>query len=691
MADAGPDQTALVGDTVALDGTGSTDVDGDPLTFSWSLSSIPPGSSASLSNPTAVMPTFVIDEFGVYVAQLIVDDGTVASLPDTVTITTENSPPVADAGPDQTVFVGDTVQLDGSGSSDVDGDPLTFSWSLSSIPAGSTATPSDPTAVNPTFDIDLPGTYVAQLIVNDGTVASAPDTVVATTTNSPPVADAGADQNVFLGDTVQLDGSGSSDADLDPLTFTWSLTVIPLGSAASLSDSTSATPSFVADVQGLYVAQLIVNDGSADSAPDTLTIDAAALPSLSIDDVDVSEGAAGEMTDAVFQVTLSAPIDRTVEVDFDTTDGTAVASSDYVENTGTLQIAANDTMGTITVVVLGNDDADGDRNFFVNLTAPVNTTLGDSQAVGTILDDDVAGPTITISPDPLALLSFASGTMTVTLSEAAGVGGQVVDLLSSNTAVVTVPANVSIAEGLTSTTFEATAGSEAGSALVTGTASGFTEGTATVDVANRTMSIAILNPLVGAGRDTPARLTLDQPAPAAGLTINLSTADPGIATVPASLSVAGGDSEASFAITGVAAGPTSVTASAAGFDSATESFVVTNNLLNLPTTLNVPLGREVGLPVAIVPNPAPSGGLLVTLTSSNPGAVELVTPTVTIPAGQLAINATVRGISVGTASVTATATGFASDVSQVSTTAALDILEETSASANPSPWASPFA
>ena len=54
--------------------------------------------------------------------------------------------------------------------SDVDGDPLTFSWSLTSVPSGSGATLSDTTAVNPTFDIDLPGTYVVQLIVNDGTL-----------------------------------------------------------------------------------------------------------------------------------------------------------------------------------------------------------------------------------------------------------------------------------------------------------------------------------------------------------------------------------------------------------------------------------------------------------------------------------------------------------------------------------------
>ena len=214
-------------ETVTLDGSGSSDVDGDPLTFSWSLTSVPAGSAASLSDPTSVTPTFIADISGTYVAQLIVNDGTVDSAPDTVTITTQNSPPVAEAGPAQSVFVAGTVILDGSGSSDVDGDPLTFAWSFVSIPAGSAASLNDATAVSPTFVADLPGTYEAQLIVNDGTVDSAPDTVTITTQNSPPVAEAGPAQSVLVTDTVTLDGSGSSDVDGDPLTYTWSLTSIP--------------------------------------------------------------------------------------------------------------------------------------------------------------------------------------------------------------------------------------------------------------------------------------------------------------------------------------------------------------------------------------------------------------------------------------------------------------------------------
>jgi len=71
---------------------------------------------------------------GTYIAQLIVNDGKVDSLSDTVIIATENIRPIANAGLDQTVLIGDTVVLDGSGSSDVDSNPLTFSWSFVSVP-----------------------------------------------------------------------------------------------------------------------------------------------------------------------------------------------------------------------------------------------------------------------------------------------------------------------------------------------------------------------------------------------------------------------------------------------------------------------------------------------------------------------------------------------------------------------------
>ena len=278
VANAGPDQTVQVTDTVQLDGSDSTDVDGNLLTFSWTMLTQPVGSTATLDDPTSVMPTFVVDAPGSYEIELIVNDGTVDSAPDTVTITTINSPPVADAGPDQTVFVTQTVLLDGTNSSDVDQDPLTFLWSFISVPNGSTATLSDPTSPTPDFTVDIPGIYTVQLIVNDGTEDSVADTVVINTQNSKPVANAEPDQTVPIGSTVQLDGSNSSDVDGDPLTFLWALTAMPAGSTATLSDPTLVSPTFFADLPGIYVVQLIVNDGTEDSDPATVTITTANTP-----------------------------------------------------------------------------------------------------------------------------------------------------------------------------------------------------------------------------------------------------------------------------------------------------------------------------------------------------------------------------------------------------------------------------
>ena len=79
----------------------------------------------------------------------------------------------------------------------------------------------------------------------------------------PPLADAGQNQNVNMGDTVSLNGSGSSDPQGRSLTYQWSMVSIPFGSQAQLTGTNTVNPSFVADIAGLYSVQLVVNDGLA--------------------------------------------------------------------------------------------------------------------------------------------------------------------------------------------------------------------------------------------------------------------------------------------------------------------------------------------------------------------------------------------------------------------------------------------
>ena len=103
-----------------------------------------------------------------------------------------------------------------------------------------------------------------------------------TVTNTAPVANAGAVQNVVTGTLVTLDGSGSNDANGDTITYSWSITSKPLDSSAALSDPTSVKPTFTADVEGSYVFNLIVNDGIANSDASTITVTASAPKRLNI-------------------------------------------------------------------------------------------------------------------------------------------------------------------------------------------------------------------------------------------------------------------------------------------------------------------------------------------------------------------------------------------------------------------------
>jgi hypothetical protein len=116
-----------------------------------------------------------------------VNDGSVDSNIATVSITVNpiNDAPVANAGPDQSALVNDMVTLDGSGSSDADGHllNLNFIWFFVSVPADSAAELEITDPVYPTFVLDVPGTYVVKLIVNDENLDSEPDTVRITTYN----------------------------------------------------------------------------------------------------------------------------------------------------------------------------------------------------------------------------------------------------------------------------------------------------------------------------------------------------------------------------------------------------------------------------------------------------------------------------------------------------------------------------
>ena len=150
-------------------------------------------------------------------------------------------------------------------------------------------------------------------------------------------------------------------------------------------------------------AQQVVNAATVsgpdpDPVPDNdtaLHIAAAeAIPQLFIFDATTNEGDAGALSLA-FDITLSPSSSLDVTFDYAAVAGTATAGADYTAATGTVTIPAGSTTATVSVPILGDLLDEPDETFTVELSDPVHATLGDSQAIGTILDDDEP-PTVSI-------------------------------------------------------------------------------------------------------------------------------------------------------------------------------------------------------------------------------------------------------------------------------------------------------
>lgn len=97
-------------------------------------------------------------------------------------------------------------------------------------------------------------------------------TIIVGSSNAAPVANAGSDQSIFLGETVQLNGGDSSDPEGDSISYQWSIDSAPQGSLASLSNSQVSDPSFTPDIVGTYSVSLVVSDAGSSSTADSVTI-----------------------------------------------------------------------------------------------------------------------------------------------------------------------------------------------------------------------------------------------------------------------------------------------------------------------------------------------------------------------------------------------------------------------------------
>ncbi|NTV13165.1 MAG: beta-propeller fold lactonase family protein [Desulfobulbaceae bacterium] len=268
---------AACNQTISFDGSSSYQgrPDRSLVAYVWDYGDGNSGSGVSNSH--------AYSQFGSYAAKLTVTDNNVSAKSDSKTVTVNvnqgNSAPVANPGGPYPVNQGSGATLNGTASSDPDaacGDTLnSYEWDVNNDGTydftGATVNLS--WAQLGSFGMQtLNVPYTVKLRVTDSFGASSTATTTLTVTNTPPVANGGPDQNVTNWTVVTLNGSTSSDADSDPLTYSWSFISVPTGSSAVLTGDTTIAPTFRPDLPGNYVVQLVVNDGKVASPADMVTI-----------------------------------------------------------------------------------------------------------------------------------------------------------------------------------------------------------------------------------------------------------------------------------------------------------------------------------------------------------------------------------------------------------------------------------
>ena len=449
-ADPGDRRSVDEGTLVQLDGSGSSDSDGFIVSYFWEQSDSS-GYSVTLSDPNIVDPTFTAPEVDAPTSlafKLIVTDDGGKTRSATVTIDVQdNSPPTANAGADQEVDEGATVQLDASASSDLEDEDssLAYSWQqvdssgyTISLSGANTATPSF-TAPEVTADTDL----IFQLTATDSLGKTGQDTVTITVIyNNPPSANAGANAQVNEGDSVQLDASASSDLEdeASSLTYSWQQ-VDSSGYTISLNDANTATPSFTApnpvaaDTDLSF--QLTVTDSLGKTGQDTVTItvlynnppsaNAGANAQVNVgDSVQLDGSASTDLEDGdssnLAYVWLQDDDNDIIDISSNfVVDPTFIAPEVAADTDFIFNLTVTDSLGktdqdTVTITVLYNDppEADAgsdnvvDENQVVQLDGSASSDSEDSSLTYSWQQVDSSGYTISLSGATTATPSFTT-------------------------------------------------------------------------------------------------------------------------------------------------------------------------------------------------------------------------------------------------------------------------------------------
>jgi hypothetical protein len=157
-----------------------------------------------------------------------------------------------------------------------------------------------------------------------------------------------------------------------------------------------STPTVVqfmrARLSSLGASIFIVVAALIPALPSTLRADAAVLPTVSVDDVTITEGTGGTVS-AVFHLTQNKRGKSTVR--YATLEGTADAPADFIGKSGRIRFAGNRLTKTVSVNVVGDSLDESSENFFLDLSSPVGATITDNRGEATITDND-ASPTVSV-------------------------------------------------------------------------------------------------------------------------------------------------------------------------------------------------------------------------------------------------------------------------------------------------------
>ena len=412
VANAGALQTVAIGATVTLDGSGSTDSDGTIATYAWvhtSTDGVAPTTAITVAD--GVTSTFTAPDaaadLDLVFTLTVTDDGGATNIntdTNTVTITvtapavTTNQPPVANAGDLQTVAIGATVTLDGSGSTDSDGTIQSYEWvhtttdgvaptTAITVANGVTSTFTAPDAA---MDLDL--VFTLTVTDDDGATNINTDTNTVTITvtapavaNIAPTADAGDDFSVTASTTgVTLTGVASTDSDGTIQSYEWVHTSTDgVAPTTAITVANGETSTFTApDTAADLVFTLTVTDDDAATHTDMVTITVTA-PAVTTNQPPVAN--AGDLQTVAIGATVT--LDGSDSTDSDgtiatyawvhtTTDGVAPTTAITVADGETSTFTAPDTAAELvfTLTVTDDDAATHTDMVTITVTAPAVTT-----------------------------------------------------------------------------------------------------------------------------------------------------------------------------------------------------------------------------------------------------------------------------------------------------------------------------